>query len=382
MKVRYEYFYPSLLLLTLAAVGGYILLYEWGLLIPAFLLLLLLRRQQKNGGYRSFFTLYVPMGSVALLFTYFLTLSIVYYRERLLWGDWAFESLRIFVDGFVQAHARYTMYVTELLPLFGIKLKLSLNAVLILYSVGFLTIPVILTGILSLTVKNKYLVLLPLLPYLLSREIFYSLTDSIVSLSISAAALGLAITAPEQDTRRRYILLTGAALLLYISISIYHAHPISAFMALMIAMILFFIPGAHMREKVAFGVMIFLLIFMKYFVFLNEYEKSRVGSLADMLNRLLRIKESRMLDYILRFYRDNHPLTLIVSGIYLLYLTLTGERRAIWMVGSLLVGLAVATVYLSVFAWAGEGPAAMEYYALLLPGYAGVFSGGHDQYFS
>ncbi|MCS7297181.1 MAG: hypothetical protein RMK19_06635 [Bacteroidia bacterium] len=312
--------------------------------------------------------------AILSIWLYFIILSILFASERILWYDWAYFFYRIAGLGDVGIdHWRYIHILPHGLAWLGVKLGASFKGVLLLCSVGYL-LPGFLGSVLVWAVGRQvgggWLAFLPALPYLLSREVFYSLNS--VTLALSAAGSAIALWLIALHTERRHIGLLGVGFLLA-SLALFMGHPISGF--LLMAGAIANLSHISRRGLLIALIPLFLapsLVALKYFVFLTEYEKSKAVPLSDLLAHfalLLKggIRSSRMGAYILGFYPQHHLLTLGCVILFSLYALIWYRwRGALLLLSQGGVGIAVA-IYLVIYLWKGEHPAAMEFYGLILP---------------
>lgn len=123
-------------------------------------------------------------------FLVLMVLSVVLANERVLFIDSAAQLFEMIQRGtFVIYDHRYTMAVTQLLPLLGIKLGLPLPLLVVLYSVAAPLLGYLAFLWLTYRVKDLPLALLLLLPMLCIRHTFFHAISETFSLAIYATLL-------------------------------------------------------------------------------------------------------------------------------------------------------------------------------------------------
>src|SRR5688572_1150130 len=84
-----------------------------------------------------------------------LILSLAFYEERTAFGDIAFHLFEIIrKDGFAIQNHRFGAILTEVFPVVGLKLGLSLSAIMKLYSSGYVLFYLLCYGICGLALKQ------------------------------------------------------------------------------------------------------------------------------------------------------------------------------------------------------------------------------------
>ncbi len=114
--------------------------------------------------------------TVGLIFTVLLGIgSIVFYRERMLFIDPAFITFEIINSGwFVFSEYRYGAWVTQMFPLIGSKLGISLKSILVGYSMSFYLFYLIVIYISGHVLKQyKYALLFCLYLTLMASDVYF-----------------------------------------------------------------------------------------------------------------------------------------------------------------------------------------------------------------
>lgn len=169
-------------------------------------------------------------------FLILIALSVVLAQERVLFIDSAAQLFEMIQRGtFVIYDHRYTMAVTQLLPLIGIKLGLPLPLLVVLYSVAAPLLGYVAFLLLAYRVKDVPLALLLLLPMLCIRHTFFHAISETFSLMIYATLLLALLRHPS----RSWLHILGVALAVLACIFI---HPIGMFFVV-------FLLGYHLVDN-------------------------------------------------------------------------------------------------------------------------------------
>lgn len=133
-------------------------------------------------------------------FLLLLVMSVVLAKERVLFVDSAAQLFELIQRGtFVIYDHRYTMAVTQLLPLAGIKLGLPMPMLVVLYSLSAPLLAYLAFLLLAYCVKDLRLALLLLLPMLCLRHTFFHAISETFSMMIYATLL-LALLRHRRNT--------------------------------------------------------------------------------------------------------------------------------------------------------------------------------------
>ena len=123
-------------------------------------------------------------------FLILLAMSVVLASERVLFVDSAAQLFEMIQrENFVIYDHRYTMAVTQLLPLIGIKIGLPLPILVVLYSMSAPLLAYLAFLLLAYRIKDLPLALLLLLPMLCIRHTFFHAISESFSLAIYATLL-------------------------------------------------------------------------------------------------------------------------------------------------------------------------------------------------
>lgn len=171
-------------------------------------------------------------------FLILLALSVVLARERVLLVDSAAQLFELIQRGtFVIYDHRYTMAVTQLLPLAGIKLGLPLPVLVVLYSMAAPLMAYLAFLLLTYCVKDIPLALLLLFPMLCIRHTFFHGISETFSLMVYATLL-LALLRHRRNTPLH------AAGIVLCTLACVFMHPVGMFFVL-------FLLGYHVVDTIA-----------------------------------------------------------------------------------------------------------------------------------
>lgn len=170
-------------------------------------------------------------------FLILMVMSVVLAQERVLFVDSAAQLFEMIQrESFVIYDHRYTMAVTQLLPLVGIKIGLSLPMLVVLYSVAAPLLAYLAYLLLAYRVKDLPLALLLLLPMLCMCHTFFHAISETFSLMIYATLL-LALLKHRRNT------LLHAVGVVLCTVACVFMHPIGMFFVV-------FLLGYHLVESV------------------------------------------------------------------------------------------------------------------------------------
>ncbi|MCS7162062.1 MAG: hypothetical protein NZ958_01865 [Bacteroidia bacterium] len=306
------------------------------------------------------------------LWIYFALLSLRFAQERAFWYDWSYLLYRLVALGDIAIdHQRYAHLLAHGPTWLGVKLGLPFRVVVALFSLGYLLVGFlgfIVVYRLARTLEEKCLAFLPALPYLLSRDVFYSTNSATLALSLAGSSTAIWLMAFQRTSHRRYFYL---ALGLSLAVAgLFFAHPISGFALLEGALLTFFLSDQKDRWLGASLLGLTLtLVALKYFVFLTGYEATKAVPLSELLPKLRTLftegfMASRMGLHLRYFYPFHHPFSLIVVALVGLYLPVGYGWRGLGLLLAIGSASLAAALYLAIYLWQGEHPAAMEFYGL------------------
>lgn len=219
----------------------------------------------------------------------FLALSILMAHERVLLTDSAAQLFELIQRGtFVIYDHRYTMAVTQLPPLLGIKLGLPLPLLIILYSSAAPLLAYLVFLLLAYRWHNTRTALLLLLPLVCLRHTFFHAISETYSLLIYAPLL-LALLQRHSHTLLHYV-----ALVLCIVACVF-VHPIGMFFVL-------FLLGYHFVDRrlrpspdLLVGIAILVVSAIVKMQLPSGHDSSYMPTPADIFYRLAHPKEIQIL---------------------------------------------------------------------------------------
>lgn len=307
------------------------------------------------------------------LITWLLGLSVLYVRERIIWYDWS-DLFFLFsaLDEPGTAHHRYLALIRDACGWPAKKLGLPLSIVMIFYSIGFLVIGI--AGWLFFSTRklsSLTLAYLPLLAFLLSMEIFFSTTDNLTSLSASGIAGGLWFLSYSTELpRQRWVyLIAGVAFAIG---GLYFAHPISGMSSLVFAAAVaafYWAEATTQSRKTALFLLsaLLLAVFLKHTVFLTGYEAGKAVKLSVAFSQLFRLRDSYFTKYFFDYYARYHRYAYFLAALVYIHAAIRKPRFSLMALGVSAPFILIAFLYMSVYLYAGEHPAAMEFYAIVIP---------------
>lgn len=307
-----------------------------------------------------------------VLTAWLIALSVAYAVERIIWYDWSnifFLSTALGEPG--TAHYRYLALIRDAWAWPAHKLGMPLQVVMVYYSVGFLIIGLVGWVLLSLKgIPSLTLPYLPLLPFLLSMEIFFSTTDNLTALSASGIAGGMWLVSYRAggEGRRWTYILSGLA---FAVAGLYFAHPISGMSNLTFAaaVVSLYWTDRHRSRKTALFLLFAMLVavLLKHTVFLTGYEQGKAVKISTLLSHLDHLSGSQFIRYFFSYHAPYHKHVYLVAFLAYVHAAIRKPHSVLLPTG-LGFSLVVATfLYMSFYLYAGEHPAAMEFYAIVIP---------------
>jgi len=188
-----------------------------------------------------------------------LVLSTVYYMQRVIMYDTSFYLFELLDNNtFCIQHNRYTAFVTQLLPLFFIWLKLPLKLVAIAYSINITLLFILLSSLAGICLKKwNVAAAIILCPFLINTQEFFWM----VSESQFTPAIWLFIFAFIQHRAGKSITISSILILMVLLFFGLVIHPLSIFC--FIGMLLFLILFRQYTSPLFFiTVILFLMIYV------------------------------------------------------------------------------------------------------------------------
>ncbi|MCE3277836.1 MAG: hypothetical protein K0S44_27 [Bacteroidetes bacterium] len=257
-----------------------------------------------------------------LFFSYFLFLSWIYYKERVLSFDPAFFAFQIIdTQNYSIALGRWGAIFSQILPLIALKSNCSMETFLRLFSIAPI-INYIIVFLIIIALKNyRAAIALMLVLCLGFRHAFYYTTAELY-FGLALSVLFWAIIAPEKeyDTAiKKWLALLFSIVLIYI---MSYLHQLTVF-AIVFILIWEFISGNKYKDVRLW--MIFaaasIWFYIRIFVLTNtEYESEKIPSLSVFIEQLPFIRYSPSGMYFKHYAKyEIWPLFLVffISWIYL-----------------------------------------------------------------
>lgn len=202
-------------------IGLILLIYYWGFGSFAFNSLLLMNREDNTSSasyqFRHPWIKWVGYGGLVLL----VILSAVFYRERSLFIDIAYQTFLMIKDGTVQVQVyRFGSAIVQILPLMAIKLGLPLQIVLLCYSLSFTLLFLLFYWIIVRGLKNEYLgwVLVFLFTLMVYDAFYWATSEYQQGLAFLLVVFAFVMRYPRLDHWRQWVLLVPFA----IALAYYH----------------------------------------------------------------------------------------------------------------------------------------------------------------
>jgi hypothetical protein len=218
------------------------------------------------------------IGVVSFLFA--IAASIYFYQERTVFLDISFHLFYILKDqSFAIQNYRFAAFFTQLFPLFGSSIGLSLKSISILYSVSFVILPAFVFGVVVGWYKN-YKVGAAYLIYLLlivTHTFFWIQSE----LPQGMAFVFLFIATLEYLYHREYVKKWAYTIILLLLILIVFSHPLVVFPIGFVGGYYFI----HYKNKKSLTIKVFGLFAVIYFVkshwFKTGYDSSAMGTVFN-----------------------------------------------------------------------------------------------------
>lgn len=194
--------------------------------------------------------------------TYFLlsVLSVLYYKERTVFIDIAFHLFQILKDGtFAIQNNRFVAFVTQLIPLTGSSLQLSLSNIALLYSLSFTLLHFTTFAIIGQLLKNiKVAVAFLLFSVLMTTHTFFwiqsELPQGVAFLFIFIALFDNIL---HKDKIPEYFILAATILLVTITFS----HPLILFACLFL-FVFYYLSFPGKRKFIVYSGITYLTLYL------------------------------------------------------------------------------------------------------------------------
>ncbi len=158
-----------------------------------------------------------------LYFVFLLVVTLIYFKERVLYVDSAFYAFNFINNEFPAAeHSRYSLYIYQLIPWIALKLGFPISIVLRLYSFSHVFIHALFFLILIKLKQPKLAILVTIIQFISYRECFF-LTVNETALSLSFTLLYIGII---NSFKNAPVIISFTVLFLCVLFSFY-SHPMS-----------------------------------------------------------------------------------------------------------------------------------------------------------
>lgn len=161
----------------------------------------------------------------SLTFLVMFILSIVFYKERTCFLDLSYLLFCILKDGdFVIQNYRLGAFFTQLFPLIGSKLGLSLKTITITYSMSFIILPLLTFLLIHIGLKNSKISIAYILFLMLMTTHTFYWTQSELPQAISFLFILIGLLDNISNNDKELILFFGQKLLPYRLLLVLHIH--------------------------------------------------------------------------------------------------------------------------------------------------------------
>ncbi len=296
-------------------------------------------------------------------FAALLFLSLLWYRERVVFLDIAYHLFYLLKDrGFAIQNGRFGAAFTQLFPLSGAALGLSINAISLLYSASFILLPALVFGLLLGPLRNPKMALAYLLFVVSMMTHTFFWTQSELPQTMAFLALFAGILERELSRENLSLGFWVAAQILLLTICF--SNPLSpiAFFYLLFFFALRY-PGKR-RLLIAVGSSFLLFWMVKSLFFRYPYDQTAMSGLKNfksLFPHYFNLQSNR--DFVRYFLYDYYVAGLLLVAIVMFYF----RRRAWLSLGLLLCFFVGYTALVNISNPAGADQFYMENQYLLLP---------------
>lgn len=226
-------------------------------------------------------------GYIAYVFLFIL--SILFYKERIIFSDAAFYIFRMVAKGeLVVPHARYIASITEIFPLLAVKLGLPLKTVILSYSIAFTLYFSACYWVTGHVLRQYHLALVLLLfnTIFITHTFYWMLSE--LTLGIALMIVILAYTCQKEFNNLKTIPLS---LVILGICTVAFAHPLIFIPFVYCFFFLaykkkYIIDGKTMRLTITFFTLSFV---MKRLFLTSQYESQAGGSIKEIPDKALHI---------------------------------------------------------------------------------------------
>lgn len=264
---------------------------------------------------------HLQVGMIGILvYAVMAILSQVFYKERCIFMDISFHLFYILKDGdFAIQNFRFGAILTQVFPLVGAKLGLSLTAIMRLYSLAFVILPFSIFGFITFYLKNWRMGLVTMLFSILmvTHTFFWIQSEFGQGILIMTLYFSLLIHFENKDSATKIWHYTAHTILLF---SLVFVHPLLVFPFLFVAIYLYLINQLYLTTVIGVILSFSTLYLLKFYFFRTSYD---VGALSGMQNfaslfpDYLHIASNRrFLEYLIKDYYMIPLISLLVFSKY------------------------------------------------------------------
>lgn len=216
-------------------------------------------------------------GSLLLL----AVMAAIFYRERSLFIDIAYQTFLMIKDGTVQVQVyRFGSAVVQVLPLLAIKLGLPLKIVLLFYSLSFPLLFLFFYWLIVRIFKNEYLgwVLVFLFTLIVYDAFYWATSEYQQGLAFLLVVFAFILKYPALDSWKQWVLLVPFL------VALAYYHPL-VFIIFLFLWLFFFLRNSdlrHWRYWALLGVMFLIVVFKSKFSG-NWYDDNKYRIFFDNL---------------------------------------------------------------------------------------------------
>lgn len=219
-------------------------------------------------------------GYATLLF-----LSVLYYKERILFNDGAFYLFHLVQDQqAVIQNSRFIAFIPELPVLIALKLGASLSTLAMCYSVSICAFSATVFFILLLVFDNKPLAIATLLfnTLMVSHTFYWILSELSQAVPLLLLYLAILDKKIQENNTSEWLKVLASVLLLFIVF----AHPLVLFAAVYAYSFLFLRHPTNRTFIAAQAVQFLVLFAIKYLFFTSGYDKQAMNGLSKIFQLL------------------------------------------------------------------------------------------------
>ena len=201
-------------------------------------------------------------GTFFMLFLF----SIVLVKERVFFMDSAYQLFEMIQrNGFQQNVRRYSMFLSELLPLLAINLKLPLKVVVLSYSVSFTLLAYGFWLLTAYVLKNKNIAIIMLFTMIGIRQTFFHTISETFQLMFFAAFLYAWLNSRFAEKKEIGGKLFYYSIAIFMMLLCMFIHPVALFFLLFIAGIYILNKNYTLNQKIVISLITVCMLLLKFF---------------------------------------------------------------------------------------------------------------------